>query len=272
MPPKVDRKNPPCGQLFYFNYGNEVALAHQRSVSYTPPRIVRQMRRDLAYLPAWIAPNPEQDWVWLPCNTPRFSKEFPFSLAQYIGKKSGKPLRVKVITIDNWRIGASYQMNRYCELMGIPLTVAASPDDVRKCMALYREEADVICIDTIGRSPKDREKISIMQNYFTELGDDAEVYLTVCAGTRINDIREIMKEYAVFKYKSLIITKFDETSYIGNLLSIISETDIPITYITVGQAVPQDLMPADIGAFLRKLKGFSVDVEYINQLSSKDRK
>ena len=191
---------------------------------------------------------------------------------QYIRKNSEQPLRVKVITIDNWRIGAAYQMKRYCELMGIPLMVASSPAEVRKYMALYREEADVICIDTIGRSPKDREKISTMQNYFTELGDDTEVYLTVCAGTRINDIREIMKEYAVFKYKSLIITKFDETSYIGNLLSIISETDIPITYITVGQAVPQDLMPADIGAFLRKLKGFSVDVEYINQLSSKDRK
>ena len=85
MPPKEDRKNPPCGQLFYFNYGNEVALAHQRSVSYTPPRIVRQMRRDLAYLPAWIAPNPEQDWVWLPCNAPRFSKEMPFPLAHVFG-------------------------------------------------------------------------------------------------------------------------------------------------------------------------------------------
>ncbi|MFC2358488.1 hypothetical protein [Porphyromonas endodontalis] len=85
MPPKEDRKNPPCGQLFYFNCGNEVALAHQRSVSYTPPRIVRQMRRDLAYLPAWIAPNPEQAWVWLPCNAPRFSKEFPFPLAHVFG-------------------------------------------------------------------------------------------------------------------------------------------------------------------------------------------
>ena len=85
MPPKEDRKNPPCGQLFYFNYGNEVALAHQRSVSYTPPRIVRQMRRDLAYLPAWIAPKPEQDWVWLPCNAPRFSKEMPFPLAHVFG-------------------------------------------------------------------------------------------------------------------------------------------------------------------------------------------
>jgi len=190
---------------------------------------------------------------------------------QYIRKNSEHPLRVKVITIDNWRIGAAYQMKRYCELMGIPLLVASSPAEVRKYMALYREEADVICIDTIGRSPKDREKISTMQNYFVELGDDAEVYLTVCAGTRINDIREIMKEYAVFKYKSLIVTKFDETSYIGNLFSIISETNIPITYVTAGQEVPQDFMLADVETFLKKLKGFSVDEEYINQLCNKDR-
>ena len=190
---------------------------------------------------------------------------------QYIRKNSEHPLRVKVITIDNWRIGAAYQMKRYCELMGIPLLVASSPAEVRKYMALYREEADVICIDTIGRSPKDREKISTMQNYFVELGDDAEVYLTVCAGTRINDIREIMKEYAVFKYKSLIVTKFDETSHIGNLFSIISETNIPITYVTAGQEVPQDFMLADVETFLKKLKGFSVDEEYINQLCNKDR-
>ena len=190
---------------------------------------------------------------------------------QYIRKNSEQPLRVKVITIDNWRIGAAYQMKRYCELMGIPLMVASNPAEVRKYMALYREEADVICIDTIGRSPKDREKISTMQNYFVELGDDAEVYLTICAGTRINDIREIMKEYAVFKYKSLIITKFDETSYIGNLLSIISETKIPITYITAGQEVPQDFMLADVETFLKKLKGFSVDEEYINQICNKER-
>ena len=190
---------------------------------------------------------------------------------QYIRKNAEHPLRVRVITIDNWRIGAAYQMKRYCELMGIPLMVASSPTEVRKYMALYREEADVICIDTIGRSPKDREKISTMQHYFTELGDDAEVYLTVCAGTRISDIREIMKEYAVFKYKSLIITKFDETSYIGNLFSIILETNIPITYITAGQEVPQDFMLADVETFLKKLKGFSVDEEYITQLCSKER-
>ena len=191
--------------------------------------------------------------------------------AQYIGKKLEKPLRVKVITIDNWRIGAAYQMKRYCELMGIPLMVASSPTDVRAYMDIYREEADVICIDTIGRSPNDHEKISNMQEYFAELGNDAEIYLAICAGTRLNDIREIMKQYALFKYQALIITKFDETSCIGNLFSIIADTNIPVAYITAGQAVPQDLMPADVETFLRKLKGFSIDQEYIDRLCNKER-
>lgn len=191
--------------------------------------------------------------------------------AQYIGKKSEKPLRVKVITIDNWRIGAAYQMKRYCELMDIPLMVASSPAEIRTYMAIYREEADVICIDTIGRSPNDHEKIAGMQEYFDELGNDAEIYLAVCAGTRLNDIREIMKQYELFRYQSLIITKFDETSYIGNLFSIISEKNIPITYITAGQAVPQDLIPADVETFLKKLRGFSVSQDYIDQLCTKDK-
>ncbi|MEL3905882.1 MAG: AAA family ATPase [Treponema sp.] len=187
--------------------------------------------------------------------------------ALYIGKKS----KVNVITIDNWRIGAAYQMQRYCELMGIKLMVASKPAEVRAYMDIYREEADVICIDTIGRSPNDREKLANMQEYFAELGDDAEIYLTVCAGTRLNDIREIMKQYEVFKYKSLIITKFDETSSIGNIFSIIAETSIPVTYITAGQAVPQDFLAADAEVFLNKLKGFSVDHEYISELCDRDK-
>lgn len=187
--------------------------------------------------------------------------------AQYIRRQS----KVNVITIDNWRIGAAYQMERYCELMGIKPMVASKPTEVRAFMDIYREEADVICIDTIGRSPNDSEKITQMQEYFTDIGEDAEIYLTICAGTRINDIREIMKQYKIFKYKSLIVTKFDETAYIGNLFSIIAETNIPITYITAGQAVPQDFLPASTEIFLNKLKGFSVEREYINQICNKDK-
>ena len=188
--------------------------------------------------------------------------------AQYIIKAG---LKGRMITIDNWRIGAVYQMERYCEVMKIDLTVASNPTEFRAYMDIYREEADVICIDTTGRSPKDRDKLAKMQEYFSLLGDDAEIYLAVCAGTRINDIREIMQQYDIFKYKSLIVTKFDETSYVGNLLTVMAETKIPVSYITTGQDVPQDFVLADKNVFLAKLKGFLLDQEYINRVYGRER-
>lgn len=172
--------------------------------------------------------------------------------------------KVRVITLDIWRIGGVPQMERYCEVMEIELTVSSNPTEFRACLDIYREETDVICIDTTGRSPKDKAKLLEMRDFFTGLEENAEIYLAVCAGTRVNDIREIMKQYELFKYKSLIITKFDETSYIGNLLTVLAETGIPVTYVTTGQKVPQDFLLADAKIFLEKLKGFSVDQEYIN--------
>ena len=82
-------------------------------------------------------------------------------------------------------------------------------------------------------------------------------------------MREIIKQYAIFNYKSLIITKFDETSYVGNLFSVMAEKKIPVTYVTTGQAVPQDFVQADAEMFLKKLQGFSVGHGYIEQICSK---
>ncbi len=176
----------------------------------------------------------------------------------------------RIITLDRWRIGAVHQIERYCELMNIPLTVASNPTEFRAYMDIYRQEAEVICIDTTGRSPKDKEQLEKMEEYFAILDNTTETYLAVCAGTRINDIREIMKQYNLFHYTSLIITKFDETSYVGNVLSIMAETKIPVTYVTTGQAVPQDFLAATKEVFLSKLRGFSLEEDYIHQLCSKE--
>ena len=191
------------------------------------------------------------------------------TLAKLLAYYYKKAKRLKAITIDSWRIGAAQQLEKYCEIMDIPSMCASTPLELRKYMDISRGESDVICIDTTGRSPNDHEKLAQMQEYFAELGDDAEIYLTLCADTRLNDMREIMKQYAIFNYKSLIITKFDETSYVGNLFSIMAEKKIPVTYVTTGQAVPQDFVQADAEMFLKKLQGFSVGHGYIEQICSK---
>nr|WP_253693074.1 MULTISPECIES: flagellar biosynthesis protein FlhF [unclassified Treponema] len=180
-----------------------------------------------------------------------------------VSKLEGRPLDVRVITIDQYRIGAAFQIKKYCEHMGIPLIIANDPVDLHKYLDLYKDSADIICIDTTGRSPTDPEKIHEMQKYFDEIEPGRiETHLVVSAVTKAADIHEIIKQYSVFNFSSLIVTKLDETAHVGSIISILDEYKIPVAYITEGQTVPKDIAKASKIIFLRKLKGFSLD--YIN--------
>lgn len=178
-------------------------------------------------------------------------------------KKAGRLLDVRMITLDQYRIGASFQIQKYCEHMKIPLAIADSPNDLHKYLSLYKNSADIICIDTTGRSPVDTENILKMQSYFEVIDkENSEIYLIVSAVTKPADIREIMRQYGGFKYSSLIITKLDETLTTGSIISILAETGIPITYVTTGQKVPNDIERASLSVFLKKLKGFNLEYGY----------
>ena len=178
-------------------------------------------------------------------------------------KKAERSLDVRMITLDQYRIGASFQIQKYCEHMKIPLAIADSPNDLHKYLSLYKNSADIICIDTTGRSPVDTENILKMQSYFEAVDDEnSEIYLIVSAVTKPADIREIIRQYSGFKYSSLIITKLDETLNTGSIISILSETDIPAAYVTTGQKVPNDIERASKSIFLKKLKGFNLEEGY----------
>nr|WP_253723140.1 flagellar biosynthesis protein FlhF [Treponema sp. OMZ 787] len=181
-----------------------------------------------------------------------------------VSKLEGRSLDVRVITIDQYRIGAAFQIKKYCEHMGIPLIIATDPLDLHKYLDLYRDSADIICIDTTGRSPADPEKIFEMQKYFEKIEPGRiETHLVVSAVTKAADISEIIRQYSVFDYSSLIVTKLDETANVGSIISVLEEYKIPVAYITEGQTVPKDIAKASKLAFLKKLTGFSLD--YINE-------
>ncbi|UZV90687.1 flagellar biosynthesis protein FlhF, partial [Treponema pallidum] len=177
-------------------------------------------------------------------------------------KRTGIQPRVKIITTDNFRIGAAFQMERYCELMGLDLCVVQAPVEFLTYMTLYQQETDVVFVDTEGRSPVDGQNIERMVEYFRAVKNfELEVYLTIDAGSKANDLREVFKQYALFEYRALIVTKLDETTSIGNLISALSEARTPITYITTGQTVPSNLEKASVNLLLSKLKGFKLLAE-----------
>ncbi|NNM54833.1 MAG: flagellar biosynthesis protein FlhF [Spirochaetales bacterium] len=172
-----------------------------------------------------------------------------------LGVGGEKPLKLSLITIDNYRIGAKQQIESYGEIMEIPVTCVESYDTLRQRIELDAQR-DMILIDTIGKSPKDFVKLAEMRHLLEGCGRPSEVHLAVSATTKTKDIREIFQQFESFGYRSLVLTKLDETSVVGNLISLSWERQKPISFYTDGQAVPMNIQRATKAFLLERLVGF----------------
>jgi flagellar biosynthesis protein FlhF len=163
---------------------------------------------------------------------------------------------VRMITIDNYRIGAKKQIETYGEIMGIPVACVESYKELEQKINLF-QDADLILVDTIGKSPKDYMKLAEMREMLDACGSSSEVYLAMSATTKISDVKEILRQFESFNYKSIILTKLDETLRIGNIISVLSENNKSLTYLTDGQIVPQDIEEVTVKRLMRTVEGLN---------------
>jgi flagellar biosynthesis protein FlhF len=177
-----------------------------------------------------------------------------------LGDSRTPPRRVRIVTIDNYRIAAKQQIETYAEIMRIPVSLVESAEDLRKNLAVY-QETDLVLVDTIGRSPRDLGKLAEMKEILAACGNQATVYLALAATTKASDTEEILRQYAPFGYRAVILTKLDETMRIGNILSCLARQGTPVAYLCDGQGVPQDLQEAAVVRLLMNMEGFRIDRE-----------
>jgi flagellar biosynthesis protein FlhF len=135
-------------------------------------------------------------------------------------------------------------MRAFSDMLQARFEVILTPNDLRRALREFGD-CDRVFIDTTGRSPFDEASISAMAG---ALSDDA-IHPALCipAGLRAQDARLVMDGFAPFEPEHMIITKWDETTAPGETLSLAIEHECPISYITVGQEVPDDIVEADAG-------------------------
>jgi flagellar biosynthesis protein FlhF len=178
--------------------------------------------------------------------------------------------KVRIITIDNYRIAAKQQIETYAEIMRIPVSLVESASDLQKCLAL-NQDAELILIDTIGRSPRDLAKLAEMKEILSACGSQACVYLALAATTKGSDTEEILRQFEPFGYRAVVLTKLDETMRVGNIISCLSRHRKPIAYLCDGQGVPQDIQEAGVVRLLMNMEGFRVDREALESRFSPGR-
>jgi flagellar biosynthesis protein FlhF len=183
----------------------------------------------------------------------------------------GAPPHVKIVTIDNYRIGALKQIETYAEIMRVPVACVETAGEFKKYLALAQEN-DFILVDTIGRSPRDLTKLGEMKGVLDAAGTLAEIQLAVSATTKASDVAEILKTFEPFSYRAVILTKLDETLRIGNLISVLAGLGKPVSFIADGQSVPQDIERASVLRLLMNLEGFQCPRERLEKLFGRREK
>jgi flagellar biosynthesis protein FlhF len=166
-------------------------------------------------------------------------------LAARYAYKLGENYKVGVVTLDSFRVGAIEQLQAYTNIMRLPLEVVKKPEDLVESL-LRLKDCNYIFIDTAGSSQYDVDKIEQINEFQKKVDElPIEKILVLPANVKQSDLMDIYANYSRLNIDYLTFTKLDETKSFGNLISFAHKTKKSITYISIGQNVPDDLIVSD---------------------------
>lgn len=169
--------------------------------------------------------------------------------------KLEKKASLALVTADTYRIAAVEQLKTYANILSVPLKVIYSAGEIGE-MLDELNQYDYCLIDTAGRSHKNKEQVEDIKMLIEQIPiADRQVYLVLNAGTKYSDLKEIAKVYSSLTDFSIIFTKLDETFSAGAMLNLKVQTKCPLSYVTWGQNVPDDIGEIDAQKVAKQLLG-----------------
>jgi flagellar biosynthesis protein FlhF len=115
-------------------------------------------------------------------------------------------------------------------------------------------DLELILMDTAGRSPRDEVKIQELKSMLSEAGAD-EVHLVLSSTAGAASLMRTAEQFASVGTTTLVLTKLDEVAGLGNLLPLLRSCKLPLSYVTDGQNVPDDIEPAESRKLARMVLG-----------------
>jgi flagellar biosynthesis protein FlhF len=162
---------------------------------------------------------------------------------------------VGLITVDTYRIAAVEQLRTYAEIIDLPMEVVSTPREMREAISRMKS-LDLVLMDTAGRSPRDEVRIQELKAILAE-ANPAEVHLVLSATGGAKSLTTTAKQFATVGTTAMIVTKLDEAMGLGNMLSVVRGCGLPISYITDGQNVPDDIQVAQRRSLAQQILGLN---------------
>jgi flagellar biosynthesis protein FlhF len=151
--------------------------------------------------------------------------------------------RVALITTDTYRIAALEQLKTYGDIIGVPLDIAYTPQELKAAIDRHRDK-DLILVDTTGRSPKNQQQLQELQALLAA-EPSMQIYLVMSTTTKYREALEVATCFSQCSPTKFLFTKVDEASNVGTIINLLHRFPMALSYITTGQNVPDDIEIAD---------------------------
>ena len=155
--------------------------------------------------------------------------------------------RVGLISADACRVGAGVHLKTYASLMRLPFQIASKGAELRMAIEAL-PDCDLIFVDTAGCSAREVGRLKELRHTLN-CGIALQRLLVISACGSDADLQDVAAAYESVEYDRLLLSKIDETSFVGPALNTILQTAKPLSFLTMGRRVPEDIEPATARRF-----------------------
>jgi flagellar biosynthesis protein FlhF len=144
--------------------------------------------------------------------------------------------------MDVERIGGAEQLRSYAVILGAGFHLVDAPCVLPQMLAEF-DSKDLVLIDTPGFGARDMDSAAEVVALLSGMAD-VDCHLVIPASMRPADVLRVCDRFKPFGIAKLLFTKVDETEGTGAILNAAVRTGKPVSFLTNGQQVPEDLEPA----------------------------
>ncbi|PCJ91436.1 MAG: flagellar biosynthesis protein FlhF [Porticoccaceae bacterium] len=178
--------------------------------------------------------------------------------------------QVALITTDCYRIGGQEQLETFANYLGIPMIVATDGPQLKAALDQLSSRK-LVLIDTAGMSQRD---VRLYEQFATlkSVGYNIDAYVVLSATAQQGSLNEVVQVFGKQALAGAMITKVDESSSLGAVLDVVVKNDLKLGYVSIGQKVPEDIIPARVEYLIAKaVELMEMEAEYADSKNKNDR-
>lgn len=160
--------------------------------------------------------------------------------AKYVLKHGSSSLAL--VTTDTYRIAAHEQLRTFGRILDVPVRVVNETNSLEEVLQSLKTKR-LVLIDTAGLNSQEahsQQQLEMLEGVSLRL----KKLLVVSCSSQKRVVEQAYNAYRSLGLHGCVLSKMDESGSLGDAISLIIEKGLPVTYVTDGQRVPDDISVA----------------------------